>query len=168
MESRAKAGGHSIHQQLVAFPLGLLTTAVVFDAIGLVLAEARFASAAHLMIAAGVLTGLAAALFGSIDFTSVPAHTRARRVGTVHAAGNVAMLALFSLAWLLRSGAADAAVTPAVFALEVLAVSIAGMAGWLGGELVSRLGVGVDDGAGLDAPASFRTGIRRTGGAAHP
>jgi hypothetical protein len=27
--------------------------------------------------------------------------------------------------------------------------------GWLGGELVARLGVGVDDGAHLDAPSSL-------------
>jgi hypothetical protein len=27
--------------------------------------------------------------------------------------------------------------------------------GWLGGELVDRLGVGVDDGANLDAPSSL-------------
>ena len=27
--------------------------------------------------------------------------------------------------------------------------------GWLGGELVERLSVGVDDGAGLDAPSSL-------------
>ena len=33
MESHAKAAGHAIHQQLVAFPLGLLATAVVFDII---------------------------------------------------------------------------------------------------------------------------------------
>jgi hypothetical protein len=43
--------------------------------------------------------------------------------------------------------------------LELLAVIIASGTGWLGGELVSRLGVGVDDGANLDAPAKFTTGI---------
>jgi hypothetical protein len=29
------------------------------------------------------------------------------------------------------------------------------LTGWLGGELVDRLGVGVDDGANLDAPSSL-------------
>ena len=58
MESRAKAAGHSIHQQLVNFPLGLLTGAVVFDIIGLVLNDGRFTTAGYLMIAAGVLMGL--------------------------------------------------------------------------------------------------------------
>lgn len=31
MESRAKVLGHPLHQMLVAFPLGLLVTSVVFD-----------------------------------------------------------------------------------------------------------------------------------------
>jgi hypothetical protein len=34
-------------------------------------------------------------------------------------------------------------------------VSLAGVTGWLGGELVERLGVGVDAGANLDAPSSL-------------
>jgi hypothetical protein len=37
------------------------------------------------------------------------------------------------------------------FAAVVLAVAIA----WMGGELVERLGVGVDEGAGVDAPSSL-------------
>jgi hypothetical protein len=32
---------------------------------------------------------------------------------------------------------------------------LAAVTGWLGGELVDRLGVGVDDGAHLDAPSSL-------------
>jgi len=41
---------------------------------------------------------------------------------------------------------------------HVLAFAGAGVAlfaGWLGGELVERLGVGVDTGAHLDAPSSL-------------
>ena len=33
MESRAKALGHPIHQMLIPFPFGLLSTAVIFDII---------------------------------------------------------------------------------------------------------------------------------------
>ena len=31
MESKVKVAGHAVHPMLVAFPLGLLTTAVIFD-----------------------------------------------------------------------------------------------------------------------------------------
>ncbi len=34
-------------------------------------------------------------------------------------------------------------------------MTLAMVTGWLGGELVDRLGVGVDDGAHLDAPNSL-------------
>jgi len=46
---------------------------------------------------------------------------------------------------------------PGGFALTTpfIAVGIAMIAGWLGGELVDRLGVGVDEGTNLSAPSSF-------------
>ena len=43
----------------------------------------------------------------------------------------------------------------AAFALGFIAVALALVTGWLGGELVDRLGVGVDSGAHLDAPSSL-------------
>ena len=39
--------------------------------------------------------------------------------------------------------------------LSFAGFGLAGVTGWLGGELVDRLGVGVDDGAHLDAPNSL-------------
>jgi uncharacterized membrane protein len=44
--------------------------------------------------------------------------------------------------------------------LELVAVAIAGVAAWFGGELVERHGVGVDAQAELDAPSSLTTGRR--------
>lgn len=40
-------------------------------------------------------------------------------------------------------------------------VRIALVTGWLGGELVDRLGRGVEDGANLDAPSSLSGPARR-------
>jgi hypothetical protein len=40
-------------------------------------------------------------------------------------------------------------------ALSFIAVLLALVTGWLGGELVDRLGVGVDEGAHLDSPNSL-------------
>jgi hypothetical protein len=39
--------------------------------------------------------------------------------------------------------------------LSAAGAALGGLTGWLGGELVDRLGVGVDDGANLDAPSSL-------------
>jgi uncharacterized membrane protein len=48
-------------------------------------------------------------------------------------------------------------------AASFVGAGLALVTGWLGGELVDRLGVGVDDGANLDAPSSLR-GPARVGG----
>lgn len=155
MESRAKALGHAIHPMLIVFPLGLLATAVIFDILYLITDRPGFTVAAAYAIAAGIIGGLVAALFGWIDWFAIPAGTRAKRIGLLHGGGNAVAIVLFAVSWLLRAGAGGW--EPGVLALifGFVAVAMAGVAGWLGGELVERLGVGVDEGAGLDAPSSL-------------
>jgi uncharacterized membrane protein len=72
VESRAKLFGHPIHPILIPFPLGLLVTSFIFDIIYLVTDNDAFSVAAFWMIAAGVIGGLAVAVFGIIDFSRVP------------------------------------------------------------------------------------------------
>src|SRR5215217_8467966 len=106
MESRAKLAGHAIHPMLITLPLGLLGTAVVFDIIRAFTDDADFAVASFYMLAAGIIGGLLAALFGLIDWLAIPAGTRAKRVGLWHGAGNVVVVVLFAVSWLLRRGQA--------------------------------------------------------------
>ncbi len=154
MESRAKLFGHPIHPMLIPFPLGLFATAVAFDLIDHFGGSDRFSRAADLMIAAGIAMGLLAAVFGAIDWLAIPRGTRAKRIGTMHRLGNVIIVVVFAVAWLLRrDGPGDPG--RAVLVLEAVAVLGALVTGWLGGELVDRLGVGVDPGANLDAPNSL-------------
>jgi uncharacterized membrane protein len=156
VESKAKLFGHPIHPMLIPFPLGLLGTAVLFDLIALIGGDwDSLARAAFYMIAAGIVSGLLAAVFGAIDWLSIPGGTRAKRIATLHGLGNVVVVAFFAVAWLLRNDdpPSDAAGVPIV--LEIAGVLIAVVTGWLGGELVDRLGVGVDPGANLDAPSSL-------------
>ncbi|HEU4887954.1 MAG TPA: DUF2231 domain-containing protein [Thermoanaerobaculia bacterium] len=154
MESRAKLLGHPIHQMLVAFPLGVLAMSLVFDLIGRFAGWPKMHEAAYYMIAAGVISGLAAAVFGFIDFLAIPSGTRAKRLGRLHGLGNVVVVVLFAVSWFLRR---DDPAQPEILAivLAAAAAALAGVTGWLGGELVDRLGVGVDDGAHLDAPSSL-------------
>ena len=154
MESRAKLLGHPIHQMLIVFPLGLLATAAAFDVIGLFRQDSLWATMAYYMIAAGVLTGLVAAVFGLIDYLGIPRGTRARYIGTLHGVGNVVVVALFAASWLLRRPSpSDPAAEALIFSF--LGVVIAAGTGWLGGELVNRLAVGVDDGAHVNSPSSL-------------
>jgi uncharacterized membrane protein len=154
MESRVKFAGHPVHPMLVVFPLGLLATAVIFDVIYLVSDNARWTLAAYYMIGAGIVGGLAAALFGWLDWLGVPGGTRAKRIGLWHGTGNSVVLALFLMSWLLRRASPEAPPTGAVVA-GLIGLVIATVSAWFGGELVDRLGVGVDEGAHLDAPSSL-------------
>ena len=155
MESKAKALGHPIHPMLIVFPLGLFVAAVAFDIIYLVTGNRAFATVSFWNIAGGVLGGLAAALFGFSDWFAIPAGTRAKSVGLWHGGGNVLVVALFALSWLLRMGARDNAPDMVAIALGLAGAGIGAVTGWLGGELVDRLGVGVDEGANLNAPNSL-------------
>ncbi len=169
MESRAKALGHPIHQMLIPFPFGLLSTAVIFDIIYLFTGTASRANTlstvAFWMTAAGIVGGLFAAPFGLIDYLAIPRGTRAKSVGMLHGVGNVFVLVLFAVSlWMRYNSPAVPAThepTTAAVIMSLVAFSIAGATGWLGGELVDRLGVGVDDGAHLDAPNSLTTSSAR-------
>lgn len=154
MESRAKLFGHAIHPILIVYPLGLLSTAVVFDVIHLVTGNPMWATISFWMIAAGVVGGLLAAVFGLIDYLNIPSGTRAKRIGLLHGMVNAGVMALFAVSWYLRSDA-PAAPSSLELALSFLGVGAALLGGWLGGELVERLGVGVVDNAHLDAPNSL-------------
>lgn len=154
MESKAKILGHAAHETLIPFPLGLLVTAVVFDVIFLITGEAEIANVAWWMIAAGIVGGLLAAPFGWIDWFAIPKGTRAKSVGLTHGIGNVILLVLFALSWLLRR---DAPEDPGAVALVLsfAGVALGAVTGWLGGELVDRHAVGVDEGAHLNSPHSL-------------
>jgi uncharacterized membrane protein len=154
MESRVKLAGHPVHQMLIVFPLGLLATAVVFDVIYLVTDNTLWTQAAFYMIGAGVITGLVAAVPGVVDWLAIPRGTRAKRIGLIHGVGNVIVVTLFALSWYLRRDQPAAPPTGAVVA-GLLGAGLSLLTAWLGGELVNRLGVGVDDGAHLDAPSSL-------------
>jgi uncharacterized membrane protein len=155
MESRAKLFGHPIHPMLIVFPLGLLAMSLIFDLIGLGTHNGEWSHVAFYMIGAGVIGGLVAAVFGLIDYTGIPTGTRAKHIGQLHGIGNVVVVVLFAVSWYLRVG--DPA-GPSGFAilLSIIGVIIALFTGWLGGELVDRLGIGVAPDANPDAPSSLK------------
>lgn len=153
-ESRAKILGHPIYQVLIVFPLGLLATSVIFDIIHRLNGNPLWAEMAYWLIVAGIIGGLVAAPFGLIDWMAIPGGTRAKSIGMWHGLGTVVVLAFFVVSWLLRREAPTASeLLP--FILSLIGLGIAAVTGWLGGELVDRLGVGVDRGANLDAPSSL-------------
>jgi len=158
MESKAKILGHPIHQMLIPFPFGLLATAVIFDIVYLLWGNPMMVTVSFWMIVAGIIGAIAAAPFGLIDWLAIPQGTRAKSVGLLHGLGNVVVLLLFiGSCWLRYSSPSTVPYLPSTLALllSFIGFALAGVTGWLGGELVDRLSVGVDDGANLNAPSSL-------------
>lgn len=154
MESRAKILGHAIHPIMIVFPLGLLSTGVIFDILFLITGTAALANAAYWMMVSGIIGGVLAALFGFIDWTAIPNGTRAKYVGLIHGGLNAGVLAIFAIIVYLRTGSPEQENLLAT-ALGVFGFLLALAGGWFGGELVERLGVGVHPGAHLNAPNSL-------------
>src|SRR3954454_11285173 len=139
MESRIKLLGHPIHPMLIVLPLGLLSTAVVFDVLYVITGNDDLATFSFWALAAGIVGGLLAAVFGLADWLTIPGGTRAKRVGAFHGGGNVVVVALFGISFLLRIGDPQYLpnLLPLVFA--VLGAGLALVTAWLGGVFVFRL-----------------------------
>lgn len=165
MQAKARALGHPIHPMLIVFPLGLLSVAAIFDIVYLCTNNGHWADVSFWIIAAGIIGGLVAAVFGLIDWLAIPAGTRAKYIG----AG----------AWAKECGGRRAFYRERVAAparpnhprllpiiLGFAGVALAFFSGWLGGELVYRLNIAVDEGAHPDSPSSLsgRSATERVSG----
>jgi nitrite reductase/ring-hydroxylating ferredoxin subunit/uncharacterized membrane protein len=128
--------GHAVHPLLTDTVIGTWTSALILDVAG-----GRDAAAADRLVAAGVLAALPTATTGITDWADgEPGNDGVRRVGAVHALGNVTALGLqvASLA-ARRRGARRRGVV-----LSLGANALLGLTGYLGGHLTLGQGVGVD------------------------
>jgi uncharacterized membrane protein len=127
---------------------------VIFDVVHLAGGGPTMAIVSYWTILAGIVGGLVAVPFGWIDWATIPRGTRAKAICLWHGVGNTTVILLFLGSWFLRSDLPERP-EPAAFVLSFLGAGLALLTGWLGGELVDRLGVGVDDGAHPNAPSSL-------------
>ncbi len=155
MESRVKFLGHPIHPMLIVIPLGSFISAVTLDAVFMWSGNTALGVVGFWNIGIGIMGGLLAAAFGFVDWLSIPRGTRAKRIGLLHGATNVVVVGIFAVVWLGRNATVDRLPSTTHLTAEFGALLLAMVAGWLGGELVDRLGVGVDEGANLNAPNSL-------------
>lgn len=146
--------GHRIHPTLVCFPIGLLGGSVAFDVAYLCSGNERWSDISFWTLVAGVVSGLIAAPFGSMDWLSIPMGTRAKRIGLYHGATAIFAVAMFAgSGWLRHENPTDPDTNAII--LSFVGVVVLLIAGWLGGELVERLGIGVDAGAHANSPSSL-------------
>jgi len=87
------------------------------------------------MIPVGVIGGLAAAVFGLIDWSGIPGGTRAKSVATLHGLG---MCSLFSCLVEVGCCGEPSPSDPGILAyiLSFAGIAVVSVTGWLGGELV--------------------------------
>jgi uncharacterized membrane protein len=140
---------------LIVIPLGAFIMAVAADVAFYVTGNGTFAAVAFWNIVGGIVGGLAAAVFGLVDWVAIPANTRAKAIGLYHGAGNVVVVALFAVSAWIRYGVADYFPPLIAIVLALAGLLLGAVTGWMGGELVDRLGVGVDDGAHVNSPSSL-------------
>ena len=83
MRSRVVVVGHPLHPMLIPFPFAFLTGAVAFDLAGWALESTAFWTTGAYLAAAGVATGLLAAVPGLVDYlTVVPPRSSGKRRAT--------------------------------------------------------------------------------------
>jgi uncharacterized membrane protein len=158
VESRLKVAGHAVHPMLIPLPLGMFLGTLIFDVVYLLTEDLQLAAVSFSMAVLAAVSGVAAAATGAVDFKNIPKGTRAKRVGLAHAIGNDIVIALYGLSAFLRYRADDYEPSALALALTFAGAGISFVTGWLGGELVERLGVGVDSDAHLDASSSLAAG----------
>lgn len=117
--------GHPVHPPLTDVVIGSWTSALVLDLLGGEGAE----EAAERLVAVGIAAAVPTAASGLSDWAEVQG---GRRVGSVHAIGNVTALALQGLSWAARRrGHRGLGV-----ALLALGYGVTGLSASLGGHLV--------------------------------
>lgn len=137
--------GHPLHPMLTDLPIGFWTSSFMLDVVG----GKAGRRASKRLLGLGILSALPTAAAGLSDWSDSLGEER--RIGTAHAIGNVAALTLYGLSWRARSkGSWGKGV-----ALGFLGAGAASAGGYLGGHLVSRMGVGVDRNAWTEPVADW-------------
>lgn len=150
MKSRLEFRGHPIHAMAVSIPIGLYSTAFVCDVLHLTLGDAFWFRMAFWAIAFGLVGHLGAIATGLPDLLALKAAHRERpeawRAVTTHLVFGVGLLVVQGLNAGLRNlgelPAGASVMMPVI--VNLIGVSLLGVQGWYGGELVYRHGIGVD------------------------
>jgi|GEM_PF-469417 len=139
--------GIPIHVMLIHFPIGLFTGGALSDIGSLLWTEANLQTVSFFCIAGGLVTGVAAMLFGFMDYISLgskPAHfQKAGRHGLLQ----LSAWFLFLVTFLLKLPHYPILPPPSVWMLllEIVGLLMVFTGNHFGGELVYKQGVGLSE-----------------------
>jgi uncharacterized membrane protein len=147
MASPASISGHPVHPMIVPFPIGLWVFSLIADVIFLWRGNPVWKDyIAFYTLLGGIIGAAAAAVPGFIDWLSLK-NREVVKIANWHARLNVIALLIFAASFYLRttsgSGFVSESYTIAI-GLSVLGVILISISGYLGGEMVFKHGVAVD------------------------
>jgi uncharacterized membrane protein len=173
MKSRFKIIGHPAHPMLVVFPLALYPLAAIAEVIYLILLAVGYVNTDHVLnfdvgflwragfwlLLIGLLVHLAAALPGTVDWLNIPNDAPVKDKATFHLIIGLLLAGISVMALLLLNlGEPPAQLRfPQDLALLVgvglnlfNGLILVSYQGWLGGELVYKHGIGVEQADAID------------------
>jgi uncharacterized membrane protein len=139
--STAQIGGHPIHPMLVQFPIVCFILTLIFD-IFYVRGDVGVAPYSNWILAIGLVMAALAAVAGLTDFLGDKRIQGADAVK--HMLANVTAVVIEVVNLVLRLKNPDSIASVGVW-LSVLVVLILAYSGWMGGKLVYKHGIGVQD-----------------------
>lgn len=136
--------GHPLHPSLVHLPIGLLVGGTIWDGVALWTGGEFWWKAAFWTLALGVGAALPAALTGLLDFARIPEDDPATNRAWQHLTATLASVSLYGGSLLVRGGPAppEADLIGWAVGLSALGLAVLAAAGWTGGDLVLRFGLG--------------------------
>ena len=130
--------GHPIHPPLTDATIGIYTFALIAataDVAGI--SEEAAATAWWLALVAGLVTPVATALTGLVDWTAITPGTPLKRTATSHMIAMLAATVFFGLATLLgHDDFQRGDVTAGSYVLTLAGFALLSVGGWIGGSIV--------------------------------
>lgn len=133
MQGKATIADHPLHPMLVAFPIGFFGAMLVSDIISIFRDAPFWSHVATALIAFGIVGALLAALFGFIDYFTVPMSSAIKRTATTHMVLNLCVVVLFAAALYVRYGNPTSTLG---YVLSYVALASLIVSGWYGAHLV--------------------------------
>lgn len=144
---KARLFGHPIHAIFVHFPSALFPMSWLFDVLGVWLQNSCLSCAAFFSLAAGLVLGLVATLFGAIDYVRLSPEHVAWNKASLHAVLSIAWLCLFGIVFGLRLKTYPAIPFASMIEIVLSTIGVIGLifSNFLGGDLVFRHKLGIND-----------------------
>lgn len=140
--STVAIAGHPLHPPLVVFPVALLVAAAATDIGYWLTGDLFWARGSFWLIGAGLITGIAAAVIGLMDFIRI-GRVRKHKAGWAHMYANITSLVLTAVNLGLRLGDPQENILFIGLIISTVVATLLGIGGWFGGELIYRHKIGV-------------------------